>query len=98
MTALARPAVNVSDRSILSSERILCQYYDRKCSVEKNSGRKPQRSFRQQELIGGKPHVTKYVGYPESKFRWVLKKDSNLFPNHLYVLPFVIHTVHYFST
>jgi hypothetical protein len=35
MTALARPAAIVNDKPILSSERMLCKDYNRKCSVGK---------------------------------------------------------------
>jgi hypothetical protein len=33
--------------------------YDHKCSVEKISGREPQGTRREDELIGGKPPVEK---------------------------------------
>jgi hypothetical protein len=36
MNALARPAVIVNDRPILSSERVLYKDYGRRCSIEKN--------------------------------------------------------------
>jgi hypothetical protein len=38
---------------------VLHKTYDRKCSVEKNSGRESQGAFRQDELIGGKPPLVK---------------------------------------
>jgi hypothetical protein len=59
MTALARPAAIVNDRPILSSERNLHKEYNGKCSVgEKNTGREPQDTWRQDEMIGSKPPVT----------------------------------------
>jgi hypothetical protein len=59
MTALASPAAIVNERPILSSERKLHKDYNRKCSVENNSGRDSQEACRQDELIGGKPPVIK---------------------------------------
>jgi hypothetical protein len=54
------PAVIVSDRPILSSEKKLHKDYASKASVEKNNaGRESQGAFRQEELIGGKPPVVK---------------------------------------
>jgi hypothetical protein len=47
MTALAKPAAIVNED------------YNRKCSVEKNTGRLSQGAWRQDELIGGKPPVVK---------------------------------------
>jgi hypothetical protein len=38
---------------------MLCKGYDRKCSVEKNTGRESQGACRKDELIGGKPPVVK---------------------------------------
>jgi hypothetical protein len=38
---------------------MLHKEYDRKSSVEKNSGREPQGVWRQEEVIGGKPPVVK---------------------------------------
>jgi hypothetical protein len=49
----------VKDRFIFSSERMSYKGYDRKCSVEKISGRESQGARRQNELIGGKPPVVK---------------------------------------
>jgi hypothetical protein len=49
----------VNDTAILSSERMLHKDYDRKCSVEKNTGRESERACRQDKLIGGKPPVIK---------------------------------------
>jgi hypothetical protein len=46
-------------KPILSSERLLPKDYDRKGSVEKNPGHKPQGACRQDELIGGKEPVAK---------------------------------------
>jgi hypothetical protein len=47
-------------RLILSSEKMLHKDYDGKGSVaNKISGRDPQGSWRQDELIGGKPPVVK---------------------------------------
>jgi hypothetical protein len=59
MTQLARPAAIVNNRRILSSERMLHKDYDRKGLVEKNTGRRSQGAWRQDELIGGKPPVVK---------------------------------------
>jgi hypothetical protein len=54
------PAAIVNDRPIPSSERMLYKDYDRRCSFEKkNSGREPQGTRRQDELIGGKPPAVK---------------------------------------
>jgi hypothetical protein len=40
------------------------------------------------------------AGYPESKFRWAIEKNKNLFPNHLYChlmyIPYAIFDI--FST
>jgi hypothetical protein len=33
--------------------------YNRKCSVEKNTGRESQGAYRQEKLIGSKPPVVK---------------------------------------
>jgi hypothetical protein len=38
---------------------MLHEDYDRKCSVEKKSGRESQGACRQAEMIGGKPLVVK---------------------------------------
>jgi len=38
-----------------------------------------------------------YVGYPESKFRWVINKKTRIYYKPC-ILPFDVHTVHYFST
>jgi hypothetical protein len=54
------PAAIVNNKAIASPERMLNTEYDRRCSIEKkNSGREPQRAWRQDELIGGKPPVVK---------------------------------------
>jgi hypothetical protein len=58
MTALARVSSNCI-RQTFSSERMLLKDYERKCSVEKNSGRGSQGAWHQDELIGGKPSVVK---------------------------------------
>jgi hypothetical protein len=52
-------AAIVSDRPILSSERMLYKDYNRKCSVEKNTGRGSQGAGRREELSSGKPPVVK---------------------------------------
>jgi hypothetical protein len=39
----------------------------------------------------------KYAGYPESKFRWAVEKKRE-FISKPFILPFDVHTVHYFST
>jgi hypothetical protein len=53
-------AAIVNYRPILSSERMLCKDYDRRCSIKKkNSGRESQGARRQDELIGGIPPVVK---------------------------------------
>jgi hypothetical protein len=57
MTALSRPAAVVNDRPILPSERLLHKDYERKSSVEKNTGHESRVACRQDELIGGKPAV-----------------------------------------
>jgi hypothetical protein len=58
MTALARPATNVNDRSIFSSGGMLHKDYNRKSSVEENIiGRESQGTCRQDEPMGGKPPV-----------------------------------------
>jgi hypothetical protein len=58
MTALARTAAVVNDRSILSSESRLHKDYDLKCSVEKNGSRDSQGAQGAQgELIGSKSPV-----------------------------------------
>jgi hypothetical protein len=52
--------ISLRGKSILSSERTLHKDYDYKGSVvKKNSGREPQGSWRQHELIGGKPPAVK---------------------------------------
>jgi hypothetical protein len=57
-----RPASIVNDKPILSWERILHKDYDRKCSIENiNSGRESQGAWSQDELIGGKPSVVKWL-------------------------------------
>jgi hypothetical protein len=62
MTALARPAAIVNNRSILSLERMLRKDYNRKCSFEKKiTGRESQGVCHQDELIGGKPPVIKQL-------------------------------------
>ena len=38
-----------------------------------------------------------YVGYPESKFRWAINKKTRIYYKPC-ILPFDVHTVHYFST
>jgi len=38
-----------------------------------------------------------YVGYPESKFRWAINKKPRIYYKPC-ILPFDVHTVHYFST
>jgi len=38
-----------------------------------------------------------YVGYPVSKFRWAIKKKTRMYYKPC-ILPFDVHTVHYFST
>ena len=37
-------------------------------------------------------------GYPESKFRWTIKKKKTRIYYKPCILPFDVHTVHYFST
>jgi hypothetical protein len=49
------------DKLIFSSERVLHKDYDRKFSVEKISGIGSQGVWRQDELIGGKPPVVKWI-------------------------------------
>jgi phage pi2 protein 07 len=40
-----------------------------------------------------------YVGYPESKFWWAIeKKKQQEFISKPFILPFDVHTIHYFST
>jgi hypothetical protein len=40
-----------------------------------------------------------YVGYPESKFRWAIEKNKNLFPNHLYCpLMYIPYTTFWHSS
>jgi hypothetical protein len=39
-----------------------------------------------------------YVGYPESKFRWATEKKKQEFISKQFILPFDVHTLHYFST
>jgi hypothetical protein len=53
------PAAIVNDRHILSSEGILNKNYDRKCSVEKYTGRDSQGARRQGKLTADKPPVVK---------------------------------------
>jgi len=38
-----------------------------------------------------------YVGYPESKFQRAIKKKTRIYYKPC-ILPFDVHTVHYFST
>jgi hypothetical protein len=59
MTSLASPAAILNDRPILSSEKVLHEDYNRKCSFEENFGGAPQWACRQDELTGGKPPVVK---------------------------------------
>jgi hypothetical protein len=60
MTALAKPATIVNDRSILSSERILHKNYNLSVQLQnKITGREAHEACRQDELIGGKPPVIK---------------------------------------
>jgi hypothetical protein len=40
---------------------MLCKDYGRNGSVEKTSGHVPQRAWREDEMIGGKPPVVKYL-------------------------------------
>jgi hypothetical protein len=49
----------INDKPILSLEKMLHMDYDRKYSIEKKSGRESERTWRQDELIGGKPPVVK---------------------------------------
>jgi hypothetical protein len=54
------PAAIVNDRFIPSSERMLYNDYDSRCSIEnKNSDLESQRARRQDELIDGKLPVVK---------------------------------------
>jgi hypothetical protein len=53
------PEAIVNDRPILSSERMLYEDHESKCSVEKIAGRESQGACRQDELIGAKPPVVK---------------------------------------
>jgi hypothetical protein len=48
------PAVIVNDRSILSSERMLYEDYNHRCSFDESQGAR-----RQDELISAKPPVVK---------------------------------------
>jgi hypothetical protein len=43
------------------------------------------------------PFFKFYVGYPESKFRWAIKKRQ-VFISKPFILPFDVHTLRYFST
>jgi hypothetical protein len=52
-----RRSLFITDKPILSSERVLHKDYDHKGSAEKNSGRDPQGTWRQDELFRGKPPV-----------------------------------------
>jgi hypothetical protein len=55
-----RPAVIVNYRLILSSEKMLYNDDDRRCSIaKKESDRESQRARHQDELIGGIPPVVK---------------------------------------
>jgi hypothetical protein len=47
------------DKHIPWSEMMLRKDYDRKSSVKKKTGRDPQRTWHQDELIGGKSPVVK---------------------------------------
>jgi hypothetical protein len=38
-----------------------------------------------------------YEGYPESKFWWAVKKKTRIYYEPC-ILPFDVHTVHYFLT
>ena len=38
-----------------------------------------------------------YIGYPESKFRWAINKKTRIYYKP-FILPFDVHTVHYFLT
>jgi hypothetical protein len=51
------PAAIVKDRPVLSSEGMLHEDYESKCSVEKkkNAGHESQGACHQDELVGGKP-------------------------------------------
>jgi hypothetical protein len=56
------PAAIAYDRPILSSERTLHKDYDRRCSIgKKYSGRESQEAQSQDELIGGKSSVVKWL-------------------------------------
>jgi hypothetical protein len=59
MTALARSAAIVNDKSILSDDRMLHKGHYHKSSVKKKSSRRSQGAWRQDELNGGKPPVAK---------------------------------------
>ena len=58
---------------------------------------KPHHFVQAFEIIYSQTTLFKYVGYPESKFRWAIKKKTRIYYKPC-VLPFDVHTVHYFST
>ena len=41
--------------------------------------------------------LSMYESYPESKFRWAIKKKTRIYYKPC-ILPFDVQTVHYFST
>ena len=58
-----------------------------------------KRMFKMQKSssIGNSLSLTLYKGYPESKFRWAIKKKTIIHYKPC-ILPFDVHIVHYFST
>jgi hypothetical protein len=54
-----RPSIFIREKPILSSERMLHKYYDRKSSVGKISDLESQGAWGQDELTGSKPPVIK---------------------------------------
>jgi hypothetical protein len=53
------PNIFIRDKPTSASGRVLHKEYNRKYSLEKNSGRESQGAWRQDEMIGGKPPVVK---------------------------------------
>jgi hypothetical protein len=58
-----RPSIFIRDKPIFSSERVLRKHYDRKGSVKKKKSLVVSLKGldAQDELIGGKPPVVKYI-------------------------------------
>jgi hypothetical protein len=59
MTVLARTSSNCKRQTHPLVRVAVTKDYDRKCSVDKNTGRESQGARRQDELIGGIPPVVK---------------------------------------